>query len=374
MKFPPIYAALICAGLMAAPAKLSGQPAPTAATNAPPPAATNALGPRLTFATNEYHFGKVTAGTLVKYVFMVSNAGDQTLVISKVTPGCHCTTAGDWSHQIEPGQTGKIPIQFDSGSFRGDVTKTITVTSNDKLAPNQAVSLRGTVWRPIDVTPQFAYINVMPDSPSNATTVVHISNQSDELVTLSDPTSANGLFKAELKTITPGKDFEVTVTAVPPLAPGHNEGTISLKTSSANMPVINIKAIAMVQPSVGVSPPQITLSPQINRWTTNLVTITARGSKALALSDPEASDKRVSVELKESIPGRVFRLAAVFPPGFQIAPGQQVQLSVKSNSAERPVIIVPVTQAQRRSAASTPLAQPKAISQNLPPLPATGHP
>jgi hypothetical protein len=123
-----------------------------------------------------------------------------------------------------------------------------------------------------------------------------------------------------------------------------------------------------------VSPPQITLSPQINRWTTNLVTITARGSKALALSDPEASDKRVSVELKESIPGRVFRLAAVFPPGFQIAPGQQVQLSVKSNSAERPVIIVPVTQAQRRSAASTPLAQPKAISQNLPPLPATGHP
>ena len=77
----------------------------------------------MTFATNEYHFGRVMAGTLVKYVFIVSNTGDQTLEISNVAPGCHCTTAGDWTHQIEPGKTGKIPIQFDSGSFRGDVPK-----------------------------------------------------------------------------------------------------------------------------------------------------------------------------------------------------------------------------------------------------------
>jgi hypothetical protein len=366
MKFPPIYAALICAGLMVAPAPMSGQAAP--------PAATNALGPRMTFVTNQYHFGRVTAGTLVKYVFIVSNAGDQTLEISKVTPGCHCTTAGDWAHQVEPGKTGNIPIQFDSGSFRGDVTKTITVTSNDKQAPNQTLTLRGTVWREIEVNPQFAQINVMPDAPSNLTTVVHITSQSDEPVTVSDPTSANGLFKAELKTIKPGKEFEVIVTAVPPLAPGNNTGTISVKTSSTNMPVINITAIAMVQPLVVLTPPQIRLSSQIDRWTTNLVTITARGSKPLALSDPEASDKRISVELKETTPGRAFQLAAVFPPGFQIVPGQQAQVKIKSNNAENPVIVVPIRQVQRQPAMSTPLAHPKPMSQNPPPLPATGHP
>ncbi len=311
MKFPLIYAALICAGLMAAPAQLSAQPAP--------PAATNALGPRLTFVTNQYHFGRVTAGTLVKYVFIVSNAGDQTLEITRVSPGCHCTTAGDWSHKVEPGQTGKIPIQFDSGSFRGDVTKTIAVTSNDKLAPNQTLTLRGTIWRALEVTPQFAQINVLPDAPSNSTTVVHITNQSDEPVTLSDPTSANGSFKAELKTIKPGKEFEVTVTAVPPLAPGNNTGTISIKTSSTNTPVINITAIANLQPAIVLTPTQISLSPQIDRWTTNLVTITDKGSKTLALSDPEASDKRISVEIKEINPGRIFQLATVFPPDSRLS-------------------------------------------------------
>jgi hypothetical protein len=366
MKFPLIFAALICAGLMASPAQLSGQTAP--------PAARGALGPRLTFLTNQYQFGRVAAGTLVKYVFIASNAGDQTLEISRVTPGCHCTTAGDWSHQIEPGRTGKIPIQFDSGSFRGDVTKTITVASNDKLAPNQTLTLRGTVWRVLEVTPQFAYINVMPDAPSNLTTVVHITNQSTEPVTLSEPTSVNGSFKAELKTIKPGREFEVAVTAVPPLAPGNNTGTISLKTSFTNTPVINITAIANVQPAVGVTPPQIMLPAQIDRWITNLVTITANGSKTLALSDPEASDKRVSVQLKEITPGRVFQLAAVFPPGFQIVPGRQAQLSVKSNNAERPVIVVPVRQVQRPPPPPPPPAHPKPMSQNPPTPQPTSHP
>ncbi len=370
MKFLPIYAVVICAGLMTLPAHLSGQ---VAATNA-----SGAKGPKLTFLTNEYHFGKVTAGTLVKHSFIASNAGDQTLVISKVTPGCHCTTAGgNWAkpHRVEPGKTEEIPIQFDSGSFRGDVTKTITVDSNDRLAPKQMLTLRGTIWRPIEVNPQFAYINIMPDAPSNLTTVVHISNHSDGPVTLSEPSSGNSLFKAELKTIDPGREYEVTVSAVPPLSPGNNTGTISVKTSLTNSPVIMITAIAMVHPAVEVSPLQITLPPKLSLWTTNLVTLTDKSSKPLALSDPEASDKRISVALKETKPGSVFQLAAVFPPGFELAPGQQTQLSVKSNNPQQPVITVTIRQMQQRQPAmNPPQVHPKAMTQNLPTPQTTGHP
>jgi hypothetical protein len=236
MKFPSICAALACASLMVAPAHLSAQ------------AATNVLGPRMTFLTNQYDFGTVQAGTLVKYVFIVSNSGDQTLLISRVTPGCHCTTAGGWSHKVEPGQTGQIPIQFDSGNFRGNVTKTIMVASNDKIAPNQPLRLQGTIKRMIEVNPQFAYINVVEGSTSNSTTVVHITNQSDQPVTLSNPTSANGSFTAVLKTIQPGRDFELAITAVPPFKPGNTVGTISVNTSLHSMPVVTVTAIAMLHP------------------------------------------------------------------------------------------------------------------------------
>jgi hypothetical protein len=371
MKFPPILAALVCAGLMAAPLPLSSQPAPPAS-----PAATNLSGPRLTFAAKEHHFGKIMGGEKVKCVYLFTNTGDQTLVISSVAPGCHCTTVGDWSkaHQIEPGQTGEIPIQFDSGSFRGTLSRTIAVTSNDKLAPRQTLLLDCTIWKPFEISPAFVRINVVPDGTSNATSVVHITSESEEPVTLSNPASSNDKFKAELKTIKEGKEFEVAITALPPFAHGNTAGAITVNTSLTNVPVINITVTAFTPPAVVVSPQQIPLSPQIVRWTTNLIKITSNWNKALALSDPQVSDTRVTVALKEITPGHEFQLAAAFPPGYQIAPGQKVELSVKSDNPDRPVITVPISQFHPHPSASVPPAMPKVMSQNPPPPPPTVHP
>ncbi len=331
---------------MATPLHLSGQAAS--------PAAAGLLGPRLIFATNEFHFGQVVAGTLVDYTFIASNAGDQTLLIFSTSTSCPCTTVGDWDRAVEPGKTGKIPIQFDSSDFGSAVTKTVVVSSNDKLEPEQTLAIHGMVRRGIQITPKLAYINVMPDAPSNSTSVVRLSNQSDESVTLFDPTSANASFKAELNTIAPGREFDMTITALPPLAVGSTTGTVSIRTSLAYMPVINIPTIAMLHPAVNVTPPQIVLPPRRGDWTTNVVTITANGTNVLALSDATASGEGASVELNEITPGRVFQLAAVFRPGFVVVPGRQVQLSVKSNNAECPVIVVPVRQARRQPAASLP--------------------
>jgi hypothetical protein len=346
MKFPSFYTVLLCAGLTATPLRLSGQAAS--------PAAAEPLGPRIAFATNEFHFGQVIAGTLVDYTFIASNAGDQTLAIFSTSASCPCTTVEDWDREVEPGKTGKIPIQFDSSDFRGDVAKTITVNSNDKLAPEQTLAIRGMVRRGIQFTPKLAYINIVPDAPSASTNVVRLSNQSEESVTLSDPTSDNTSFKAELKTIAPGREFDVTVTAAPPLAVGSTTGTVSIRTSLAYMPVINIPTIAMLHPAVNVTPPQIILPPRIDDWTTNIVTITANGTNVLALSDATVSDERASVELNETTPGHVFQLAVIFRPGFVVATGRQAQLSVKSNNAECPVIVVPVRQARRQPAPSLP--------------------
>src|SRR6516225_6224295 len=94
-------------------------PTALSAAAAAPEASTG--GPKIQFASPVYEFGKVQSGEVVKYSFVFTNAGDQLLEVTAVQPSCGCTTAGDWSRKVPVGQTGNVPIQFNSANFNGQV-------------------------------------------------------------------------------------------------------------------------------------------------------------------------------------------------------------------------------------------------------------
>ncbi len=312
------------------------------------------MGPRLTFTASEWNFGTVFAGSPVKHAFLASNVGDQPLVISDVVPQCHCIMVEDWPRTIAPGKSAEILILLDTSALEGDVSKAVTVISNDPRSPTQTLSLAGTVRKPLEVSPPFASIQLAPDASTTSTNIVLVINHTGEPVVLSDPVSSSAAFKATLQTIKPGKEFEVAISATPPLPSGNTAGIVSLKTSWPNLPMLEITAVAMVQPVLEAAPWEIVLPRQIASWTTNLITITNNGTKAIALSAPKVSDPRANVDLKTIVPGRSFQLVAAFPPGFELLPGQSAQLSVNSDSTSRPVITVPIRQDSTGPAAAQP--------------------
>ena len=132
--------------------------------------------------------------------------------------------------------------------------KTITVSCNDTNRPAVVLQIKGNIWKAIDVSPQFAVLNVTSEAPSNATTVRIVSNEGAPL-TVSAPASSNPAFAAELITNQPGKEFQLIVKTVPPLPAGNVQGQVTLKTSSTNMAVISVSAWANRQPAVPVSQP-----------------------------------------------------------------------------------------------------------------------
>jgi hypothetical protein len=226
-------------------------PAQTTGAVQKPPA--SPVGPKIQFASQSHDFGRVIEGEVANHTYTFTNVGSQTLVISDVQVSCGCTTAMDWSRSVEPGQTGTIAIQFNSATFSGPVGKSIIVTCNDPGEPVVTLQLTANIWRTIEVTPQFAILSVTAESPSNTTTM-RITNNQPEPLTLAAPECDNRAFAAELKTIQPGRAFELLVRTVPPLPVGNVSATISLKTSSTNIPTLTITAIANVQPVVMPSP------------------------------------------------------------------------------------------------------------------------
>jgi len=331
----------------------------------PPPGQT---GPRIQFAEQTHDFGKIDVGAVAKHEFVFTNVGSAALEILSVRPGCGCTTAGAWDRVVEPGKTGRIPLAFNSTGFSGAVAKSAMVACNDATRSNVVLQIKGTIWRPIDISPQSAYFNLSSEAPTNETRVVRIVNNLDTPLTLSDPACTNDVFRAELKTVKPGKEFELAVTVQPPFAGTFVHASITLKTSATNTPVLSVPAYANVRPAITVLPSVITLpeGPLTNSVRPS-VTIRSTSTNALVVSNPTINIEGVTLELKETQPGRMFLLTLDVPAGLRLESTQRVELSLQSNHPKFPVIKVPVA-LQRRSPAPTVRTAPRAT------LPITAKP
>jgi len=317
-------------------------------------------GPKIKFAETVFDFGKVKAGEVVRHDFVFTNTGTATLEIAAVKPGCGCTTAGTWDKQVEPGKTGSIPLQFNSTGFGGTVAKSASVTCNDPGLSNLVLLIKGTVWRPIDVTPAVAVFNLQSETQTNETKVVRIVNNLEEPLDLSDLQCSNKAFQAELKTVRPGKEFELHITAVPPFTVPSITAPVTLKTSSTNMPTITVNAYVTVQQPVVVTPAQIILpAGALVKTFDSVVAIRTTGTNTLALSDASVNIPGAEVRVQEIQPGHFFSLMVNFPAGLLIKPGQKVEMSVKSNHPRFPLITVPVFQPQPSTA---PAAAPHSVS------------
>jgi hypothetical protein len=334
-------------------------------------ASTNAVGPRIQFATPIYDYGRVRAGELVKYAYVFTNTGDRTLIITSVVPGCHCTTAGEWTKQVEPGQTGNIPIQFDTVGNNGTVIRQITVACNITNQPPAFLQLRGTVYRPIEFNPPMAMLNLSPDGEA-ASMVVTITNNTDEPLSLFGPEINNRLFIAELTTNTPGKAFQLKVSFVSPTSTGYVAGQVNLRTGWTNPAVVTLPVGANVRPAVMAIPSYVTLAAgPLATAVTNSVAIQNNSTNALELSEPVVNVPGVEARIKETQPGKSFIAMLEFPQGFEMPRGQQAELTVKSNNPRFPVVKVPIMQLPR-PVMPRPAVVPVALPKPRPPI--VAHP
>jgi hypothetical protein len=320
-------------------------------------------GPHITFATPVYEFGKVKAGDAVKYSYVFTNTGTGTLEVTHVQPQCGCTTAGDWTHKVETGQTGTVAISFNSANYNGPVFKTVTVTSNDKSQPTFSLQLKGTVWKPIEAVPSFVYMNVPAESPGATSTSVRIVNNSDEVMAITSVESNNKVFQTEVTTNTPGKEYQIIVKAVPPLSPGNQQGQLTVKTTSTNAPTLSISVIMNVQAAVAVMPAQMTIPPApLGSKITQSVTIQNNGTNTLSVSDPKVNLDGVNVEIHERQPGHSYEAVLTFPEGYKLPEYPQAEFTVKTSHPQFQVIKVPIIQLPKPVQPLTPNRPPQAAA------------
>lgn len=301
------------------------------------------LGPVIQFADPNLNFGTAMAGDLVAHEFMFTNAGNATLVISGVYPTCGCTTVSDWTREVSPGQSGRISLQLDSTHFAGLVTKTIIVMSNDPGHRNLVLSLCGLVKKPMELTPPMVILKPAIDGDLGDAGIVNIKNNLNEPVTLGKPVCDNPTFTADLKTIVPEREFQLTVRVVQAVGGAMLQGHVTMPTGSSRAPAVLVPVLIIPQAQITLLPPVITLPFGPMPLATNLaVTLNNQSRHLLAIADAKIDGAGVGVKIKETQPGREFVFTVFFPAGFTLPRDRETALAITTKSSEIPVITVPL--------------------------------
>jgi uncharacterized membrane protein len=205
--------------------------------------------PKLEIVGGDTHdWGKVSPGKLTTVVH-VKNAGNADLKISDVRPGCGCTVAPIDKNLLKPGELANINISLDVASKSGPVEKVVTIFSNDSSSPaasSRVLYLKADVHRAVTIAPmQYMLVNDGKLGVESTASTVTIKNTGEKPFTLETPKLADGANIAVrfdmkgTKELKPGEEFMLKAYVTPKDANGLN-GTITMKTSTSEMPSIDI--------------------------------------------------------------------------------------------------------------------------------------
>ena len=101
-------------------------------------------GPMISLDKDLHDYGNLKQGGNGTCEFVVTNTGDQPLIITNCQGSCGCTVPKCEKEPIKPGQTSTISVKFDTNRV-GAFNKSVTISSNAVNTPSKIVTVKGVV-------------------------------------------------------------------------------------------------------------------------------------------------------------------------------------------------------------------------------------
>ena len=196
-----------------------------------------------------YNWGKVRPGqNPLKATILVRNIGNEELHITQVRPGCGCTTAPLDKDKLKPGDTARIKVELNIGATNGNLTKSITITSNDSKDRDRIYYLKAEVIRDVQFTPSQYFTFTELRVGESAESKITIRNSSKEPIILSDFELPEGvtLNVKQNVTIKEGTSFDL-IAKLRPTKKGYYKGEIKMKTTTQDYPTLSFPVYGNVQ-------------------------------------------------------------------------------------------------------------------------------
>jgi hypothetical protein len=141
--------------------------------------------------------------------FPFHNIGTHPVKILRVKPSCDCTVASLEKDTVAPGSAGTIKVTFNLGNRRGTEIKTIAILTDDHTHSDTVLRLVATIPELMRLEPALVFWRI-GEKPEPKQITIHAASSipiPDITVSSTDPS-----FKTELRSVTEGREYIVTVT------------------------------------------------------------------------------------------------------------------------------------------------------------------
>jgi hypothetical protein len=216
-------------------------------------------GPKLVCAEPVFDFGTVENKESVENVFTIENKGTAPLLIAGAKSYCGCTVASISETNVAPGGTSKVTVKLSLAGRYGLQDKKVSVESNDPAAPSLMLSMRGTVFTPVEVTPERVAFSPVPPGTVSTSEVVLAAAGTNAFKVL-QVKSFSPSFLAELAPVEEGKKYKIVVRTALADPRGYAQGQIAVTTDHPSRSNIQIPVSASGLAEIIVYPPEITLT------------------------------------------------------------------------------------------------------------------
>lgn len=300
-------------------------------------------GPAITFEKTEHDFGTVDKGDKVTHEFKFSNSGDAVLEISDVKASCGCTTVKPDKASYQPGESGVIPVTFNSSRFSGNITKTVTVTSNDSSEPKKVLRIKTFIATELDISPNFVSIPDVPRNNDVVTREVRVSSRQLEKLEISDLKSTDAFVKLESIRVN-DKEWKIVASVKGSDIPAGRQSAqaqISFKTNGQKVKEGFFRVHARVAQPVQATPRSIFFfnsKKGESRETT--ITLTPNQNKEFKVLKSESDVAFVSTEVQDDIDG-VKKLKVRLTEAAKEGKFQG-KITVKTDLDTMPELVIPI--------------------------------
>jgi len=101
-------------------------------------------GPMISIDKEVHDYGTIAQGANGTCEFVVTNTGDQPLILTNCKGSCGCTVPKCETEPIMPGATTTITVKYDTKRV-GAINKSVTVSSNATNEPTKVIRIKGEV-------------------------------------------------------------------------------------------------------------------------------------------------------------------------------------------------------------------------------------